>query len=328
MLALVQAAQQSAQHSVTAPASPQAHAIATLFWWLLGVGGAVWLLVSAVGIYAAFARRGTPGEDGLMHVTPATHGRMERVVIGAGVVTAVILLCFLVFDFTVGRALASYPAQALTIDVTGHQWWWQVQYEDPNPSLWVTTANEIHVPVGEMVQFKLASHDVIHSFWVPNMNGKRDLIPGYRSSIWFRADTPGVYRGQCAEFCGMQHAHMAFLVIAESRPSFDKWLLAQRTAAAPPTDSLAADGLRVFLSGQCALCHAIGGTAARGTVGPDLTHIASRRELGAGTLPNTRGNLGGWVVNAQSLKPGADMPPNPLQPAQLRALLAYLETLK
>jgi cytochrome c oxidase subunit 2 len=328
MPVLVQAALQSVRHSVLAPASPQAHAIATLFWWFLGVGAAVWLLVSAVGIYAAFARRGTPGEDGLMHVTAETHGRMERAVIAAGVVTAAILLAFLAFDFTVGRALASFPAQGLTIDVTGHQWWWQVQYEDPNPSLWVTTANEIHVPVGEPVQFKLASHDVIHSFWVPNMDGKRDLIPGYRSSIWFRADTPGVYRGQCAEFCGMQHAHMAFLVIAQSRPQFDKWLLAQRTSAPPPTDSLAANGLEVFLSGQCALCHTIGGTPARGTVGPNLTHFASRRELWAGTAPHRPGYLGGWVVNAQSLKPGVDMPPNQLEPAQLRALLAYLETLK
>jgi cytochrome c oxidase subunit 2 len=328
MLALVQAALQSARHSVTAPASPQAHAVATLFWWLLGVGALVWFLVVAVGIYAAFARRGTPGEDGLMHVSPATHARMERMVIGAGIVTAAILLGFLVFDFSVGRALASFPAQSITIDVTGHQWWWQVQYEDPNPSLWVTTANEIHVPVGEAVQFKLASSDVIHSFWVPNMDGKRDLIPGYRSSIWFRADTPGVYRGQCAEFCGMQHAHMAFLVIAEPRPQFTTWLLRQRTSAPPPADSLAAAGLNIFLSGQCALCHTVGGTAAHGTVGPDLTHFASRRELGAGTAPNTRGYLGGWVVNAQALKPGSRMPPNHLEPGQLQALLAYLETLK
>jgi len=319
---------QSVQHSATSPASPEARAIAHLFWWLLAVGATIWLLVTAIAIWSAFARRGTPGEDGLMHVSAATHSGMERVVIAATAVTAVILMGFLVFDFSVGRALAAFPAQSLTVDVTGHQWWWEVNYEDPNPSLSVKTANEIHVPVGEPVQFKLASHDVIHSFWVPNMNGKRDLIPGYRSSIWFRADTPGVYRGQCAEFCGLQHAHMAFLVVAQTRPEFTKWLLQQRTGGAVPTDSLAVAGQQVFLSGTCALCHTIAGTPAHGTVGPDLTHLASRRELAAGTAPNTRGYLGGWIVNPQSMKPGTLMPANPLQPGQLQALVAYLETLK
>src|SRR6185503_10842567 len=319
---------QNVRHSATAPASPEAHAIAHLFWWMLAVGGAIWLLVAATAIRSAFARRGAPGDDGLMRVSAETHTRLQRVVIGATVVTGVILMSFLVFDFSVGRALAAFPAQSLTVDVTGHQWWWQIEYEDPNPSLSVTTANEIHVPVGEPVQFKLASHDVIHSFWVPNMNGKRDLIPGYRSSIWFRADTPGVYRGQCAEFCGLQHAHMAFLVVAQPRAEFTRWLLQQRTSGATPVDSLAVAGQQVFMSGSCALCHTIGGTPAHGTVGPDLTHLASRLELAAGTAPNTRGYLGGWILNHPSMQPRTLMPPNPLQPRQLQALLAYLETLK
>ena len=187
--------------------------------------------------------------------------------------------CLPVFSPTTSRwatCSREHPQRALTIDVVGHQWWWEVQYENPDPSKSVGTANEIHVPVGEPVQFKLRSTDVIHSFWAPNLNGKRDLIPGYVSTLWFKADTAGVYRGQCAEFCGLQHAQMAFFIVAEPRIKFNAWLAAGSSPPDPPTDSTLLYGQRVFMSSGCSVCHAIGGTEARATVGPDLTHFKGR----------------------------------------------------
>src|SRR4051812_23010994 len=207
-------------HSVFDPNSPQARAIAGLWWAMFGVGLVIWLGVFAFALYAARAKRGARASDDLMHVSNETHGRLERAVSTGVFLTILILAGFLVYDFSVGRLLAQHPQTALTIDVTGRQWWWEVLYEDPQPSKRVGTANEIHVPVGEPIQFKLRAADVIHSFWAPNLNGKRDLIPGYVTTHWFRADTAGVYRGQCAEFCGMQHAQMAFLIVAEPKIKF------------------------------------------------------------------------------------------------------------
>jgi cytochrome c oxidase subunit 2 len=315
-------------HSFFDPSSPQARAVAHLWWWMVGVGGVIWLGVSGFAVYAAFSRRGRREADDLLHVDPETHHRLERVVTGAGFATVLILLGFLVYDFSVGRALAQHPSRGMTIDVTGHQWWWEIQYENPDPSRQLVTANEIHVPVGEPVQFKLRARDVIHSFWAPNLNGKRDLVPGYMSSIWFTADTAGVYRGQCAEFCGLQHAKMAFYVIAEPRPKFEAWLAAASQSHQTPTDSTLLYGQRVFLSSGCAVCHTISGTQAQATVGPNLSHLKSRATLAAGTLPNTRENLMGWITNPQAIKPGVLMPAIPLKPDQLTALVAYLETLK
>jgi cytochrome c oxidase subunit II len=163
---------------------------------------------------------------------------------------------------------------------------------------------------------------------VPNLSGKKDLIPGHRTETWIEADSAGVYRGQCAEFCGLQHAKVALLVIAEPEEKFDQWLLASRASAAEPADSTAAAGKQVFLTAGCAVCHAIGGTAAGATVGPNLTHFGSRHSIAAASLPNNRGNLGGWILDPQRIKPGAMMPPNGLEPDQLNAILAYLEGLK
>lgn len=315
-------------HSAFAPVSPQAHLVATLWWWMLGVGAAVWLIVIATMFYASFARRGNRGDDGLDHVSEQTHRTMERVVVGAGVVTVLVLAAFLAFDFSVGHALAQHPARALTIDITGHQWWWEAEYEDPDPSKRLTTANEIHVPIGEPVQLKLRSADVIHSFWAPSLNGKKDLIPGYLSALWFKADTPGVYRGQCAEFCGLQHAKMAFYVIAEPKAKFQAWLAAEAQSPPPPADSTQLYGQRVFLSSGCAVCHTIAGTPAQSFVGPPLTHLKSRLTIAAGALGNTKANLMGWITNPQAIKPGARMPAIPLSGPQLSALVDYLETLK
>ena len=183
-----------------------------------------------------------------------------------------------IYDFTVGRALAERPSKTLTIELIGHQWWWEVQYIDPDPSKIVVDANELHIPVGEPVQVKLKSRDVIHSFWVPNIIGKRDLIPGYTSSLFLNADKPGVYRAQCAEFCGAEHAKMALTVVVHSRADFADWLTEARAPAAEPNDSSAKAGEQVFLAGPCSSCHAITGVAAYGTVGPNLTHLASRQD--------------------------------------------------
>jgi cytochrome c oxidase subunit 2 len=315
-------------HSAFDPASPQARAVAHLWWWMFGVGAAVWGAVIATMLVSLRRGRGMRGTDNLSHASPELRTGIERNIKGALFITVLILLGFLAFDFTIGRALAAAPTQMLTIEVTGHQWWWEAQYADPDPSKRIVTANEIHIPVGRPVQFRLRSRDVIHSFWAPSLHGKRDLNPGYNSSLWFVADTPGVYRGQCAEFCGLQHAKMAFIIHAEPKERFDRWLTEASASPPPPSDSTAAYGQRVFMSGGCAVCHTIGGTEAKATVGPVLTHFKSRSTIAAGTLTNTRENVARWVMNPQVIKPGTQMPPSPLSTVQLNALLAYLETLK
>ena len=312
-------------HSVHDPASPQTRSIDQLGDAMYLTAGVVFVLVVAALLWSVFRRR---REDELGD-TPRATRRMTTSVLGATGVTTVILFVFLNLDFAAGRALTTNPDKgALQIRVTGHQWWWEVQYRDSLPQNWANTANEIHVPVGRPVVFELRSTDVIHSLWPPNLNGKRDLIPGNENSIWFRADSVGVYRGQCAEFCGHQHAKMAFLVVAEPPDSFSAWLVRQRDTAMTPTDPVALRGQEVFLASSCVMCHAIGGTPAGSRIGPDLTHLASRRTIAAGTLPNTRGNLAGWIVNPQAIKPGVRMPSTRLDSDDLQALLTYLETLK
>jgi cytochrome c oxidase subunit 2 len=216
----------------------------------------------------------------------------------------------------------------LTIDVTGQLWWWQIKYENDVPSQTVTTANEIHIPVGRLVQFKLRSNDVIHSFWVPNLHGKTDLIPGHVASTWMRADRTGTFRGQCAEFCGHQHAHMALTVVVETEEQFKNWYTAQLQSASQPATKQQARGQQVFLSAPCVMCHRVQGTDAGGAVGPDLTHIASRQTIAAATLENSREHLAQWILDSQSIKPGNRMPPNPLSREDLEALLDYLQSLK
>jgi cytochrome c oxidase subunit 2 len=315
-------------HSAFHPASPQALWTAHLVWWMIGVGAAIWLATIALMFYAVLSARGQRGVDDLQYVNADTHRRLERIVGGGVVASALVLIGFLVYDYGVGRALAQHPPRALTIQLTGHQWWWEVLYDDPDPSKRLVTANEIHVPTGQPVQFKLRSNDVIHSFWVPSLSGKRDLIPGYTSSQWFQADTPGVYRGQCAEFCGLQHAKMALEIIAEPPAKFRAWMAQSSMPNAPPGDSIALSGQRIFLTAGCSVCHTIGGTPAQATVGPSLTHLKGRAWIAAGTLRNTRANLERWITNPQAIKPGTHMPTVPLQPGQLTALVAYLETLK
>jgi cytochrome c oxidase subunit 2 len=307
------------------PAGPQAGRIAGLGWLMIGLGTAVYVVVIGFLLYALWrGRRRAESEVG-----PAVDRRITHWVVGAVAVTFLIEAFLLVHSFWTGRQLADFAdPDALTIRVTGHQWWWQVEYEDPVPARRVQTANEIHIPVGRRVKLELVSADVIHSFWVPNLQGKTDLIPGYSTSTVLQADSAGVYHGRCAEFCGLQHAHMDFLVIAEPPARFAAWYTGQLRDAAPPATPEEAKGKQVFLASRCAICHRVRGTEAGGTLGPELTHLASRRTLAAATLANTRGHLGGWVLDPQKIKPGVKMPPNPLGPDELHSLLAYLESLK
>jgi cytochrome c oxidase subunit 2 len=316
------------RHSALDPAGPQAERIEDLWWLMFWVSTAVFLAVLAALLAALLRRR--RGEDGAPGpIAPEARRRLTRVVAGAVGVTVILLFVLLFASVGTGRALGSLSSpQALKIKLTGHQWWWSVEYQDPVPGRMVTTANEIHIPTGRPVLVQLESRDVIHSFWVPNLHGKRDLIPGHEGEAWIQADRPGVYRGQCAEFCGHQHARMGFLVVAEPPEAFAAWLEAQRRPAAPPATPAQLRGQKLVETLPCALCHTIQGTEASGKTGPDLTHLASRRTLAAGTLPNTPGHLAGWIVDPQSIKPGNHMPANTLQSEDLQALLAYLGSLK
>jgi cytochrome c oxidase subunit 2 len=216
----------------------------------------------------------------------------------------------------------------VVVEVRGQQWWWEITYPDQVASNTVVTANEIHIPTGRPVMLRLSSLDVIHSFWVPSLHGKMDLIPSRINTTWMQADRPGVFRGQCAEFCGLQHAHMGLFVVAEPPESFDRWLANERRPAVEPFDAVRRRGKELFFNAPCLLCHSIRGTEAFGQVAPDLTHFGSRRSIGAATLPNTTGNLAGWITDSHRIKPGNRMPPMSIASEDMQPLLAYLEGLK
>jgi cytochrome c oxidase subunit 2 len=324
---LLQSVRGAPNQSVLEPSGPLAHRVATL-WWFAFITASLVYLVTMGALWWAARRARTREERGEELPADDDRGMTRGVSIAVGA-TVVILLVFLVTDLSVGRTLDPVPrAHPITIELTGKQWWWDVTYADTSPQGRFSTANEIHVPVGQPVLFVLEARDVIHSFWAPNLAGKKDLIPGYTQSMWFQADTAGDYRAQCAEFCGVQHAKMALHVIAESPNEYRRWVESQRAPGKTPVDSITDRGREVFVTGQCAMCHAVTGTSAGGRNGPDLTHLASRRTIAAGTLPNTRGALAGWIVDPQQVKPGAKMPPNQLSPPDLDALLTYLQSLK
>jgi len=305
--------------SVLDAAGPQAAAIEGLWWLIFWISVGVFAVVMAFLAWAVVHRRDRPTSD----------SSLTRWVIGGAGATVVILFVWLVASVWVGRAVASpQMSDAVTINITGRQWWWQFEYVDTLPSNRFRTANEIHIPVGRPVVVNVTSRDVIHSFWVPNLHGKRDLIPGYTTALWFQADQPGRYRGQCAEFCGYQHANMAMYVIAEPDNDFQAWLSAQRQPAAEPGTERQRRGREVFLAATCPQCHSIRGTLAGASFGPDLTHVGSRSTIGAGVLPNTAENLIRWVRNPQDFKPGNKMPAHDLNDADLQALADYLGSLK
>jgi cytochrome c oxidase subunit 2 len=312
------------------PVGPQAQHIHELWLLMLVVCSIVCL---AIFIALAIALRRAPTattetEPDMSGEHKPQTGATRSVVVALGLST-VALFGLLIASIGTDRALASLAlTNALSIEVTAHQWWWEIRYDDPQPSRVFVTANELHIPVGRPVFVRLKSDDVIHSFWVPNLHGKKDLIPGRDATIKFRADRVGTFRGQCAEFCGYQHANMAFLVIAQSPQDYEGWVQTQLATAREPADDTQRRGQEVFLGTTCVMCHTIQGTQAQGKTAPDLTHLASRQTLAAGTLPNSRGHLAGWILDPQSIKPGVNMPANPLPAEDLHPLLAYLESLK
>lgn len=317
-------------HSVLGPAGLEAERVHHVWSLYLGVSIAVFASVMAALAWALRPRVGASDEPAAppFH-DPARDLRAARVVAASLALTVVTLFVLLVDTVWAGHAIASLTARdPTTVRVIGHQWWWEVHYTDGSPAHEVVTANEIHIPAGVPVTFELVSRDVIHSFWVPELAGKRDAIPGHPTRVVMQADRPGVYRGQCAEFCGMQHAGMALRVVAEAPAAYRAWLAAQRAPAGEPAPGAEARGREVFLSRTCPMCHAVQGTPAGSANGPDLTHLASRSTLASGLINNTRGNLAGWIVNPQAIKPGSLMPPNALSPADLHDLIAYLESLR
>jgi cytochrome c oxidase subunit 2 len=312
------------------PAGPQAAHIYDLWVIMLVVCSVVFAAIF-VAFVVALVRAPRASERTAPDVAAIrSEERRPFLVVSVGLaLSAVGLIGLIVASVLTDRALAALPLKdGMVIEVTAHQWWWELVYEDHAPSRVFRTANELHVPVGRPVLLKLKSDDVIHSFWVPNLHGKKDLIPGRTSTMSFRADQPGVYRGQCAEFCGHQHAKMAFLVIAHEPSEYERWAEAQRQPAKEPASELQKRGQEVFLSSPCIMCHTIEGTLAQAKVAPDLTHLASRSTIAAGTLPNTRGHLGGWILDPQSVKPGVAMPPVALAAQDLHALLDYLASLE
>jgi cytochrome c oxidase subunit 2 len=318
------------RQSAVDPAGTQAERIHGLWNLFLGVTTAVYLLVMAALGYAVLRRRPRAASDEPVTAPPVDRELRKGIAVTAAVLaTAAILFVFLIADFVTGRRIdALGEGTAPIIRVTAHQWWWEVRYDDATASNAFTTANEIHLPVNRTVRIELESADVIHSFWVPNLHGKTDAIPGQTTRTYLRADREGVFWGQCAEFCGHQHANMRFLVVVEPEDQFQRWLAAQRLPAAEPSDEGQRRGQKVFLMNTCVMCHTVGGTPAASRVGPDLTHVASRSRIAAGTLPMTRGHLAGWVTDPHGVKPGVRMSVNPLKPADLQALLDYLESLK
>lgn len=302
-------------------AGPEAGNIIKLWWVLSGVGTLVLVVITFFLLGSCFRAR-RERED------PGSESRLGRAVVIGGILSTLLLLVVLVATHALSQPFADEREDGMTIEVTGKRWWWRVTYFDNDGVPLFDTANEIHIPVGVPVRLRLLSDDVIHSFWVPKLAGKMDLIRGRTNYLRLQADEAGVYRGQCAEFCGIQHAKMAFLVIARPPREFDDWLLAQAAPAHEPESVLAAKGREVFQNSRCAACHTIRGVSLSPPLGPDLTHLGTRRTLAAGSLPNRRGQLAGWLADPQSVKPGNLMPSVPLPADDFQALLHYLEGLE
>jgi cytochrome c oxidase subunit 2 len=313
---------QSALH----PASGAAAEIARLWWLLFAICTAVFLIVMVLLVVAVYKGRGDHRETAVAEEPDDLPGQPLApafVIVSGILVPAVILLVIFIASLNTSHALRR-PETTLTIRVIGHQFWWQVEY----PEEGITVANELTIPVGQPVRLEMTSADVIHSFWVPRLNGKMDLNPGHTTNFWIAADRPGEYRGQCAEYCGVQHARMAFYVVALPQEAFRTWVAERQAVPAQPVGDLLRAGQEAFFRTGCDQCHAIRGTRAQGRIGPDLTHMGSRLTIGAGTLPNTRGNLKGWIANPQAVKPGNKMPQMHVSPRDLHLLAAFLESLK
>ncbi|GBG12834.1 cytochrome c oxidase subunit II [Novimethylophilus kurashikiensis] len=303
---------------------PAGDPVTRLNWGLMLISIAVCVIIAALVLMGILRRRPplvADAEGRLPVEKPA--GGIRWIYIGVGISTVVLLACAVWTAFTLSAVASPANKTPIEVEIDGHQWWWGATYTGAVPSEEFVTANEVHIPVGQPVRFKLVSTDVIHSFWVPQLGGKTDVIPGQTNYTWLQADRPGVYRGQCGEYCGAQHAHMALYVVAEPQEQFTTWKTAQLAAANEST----APGAAVFQA-RCSVCHTVRGTQAHGALGPDLTHLMSRSTIAAGLLPNNAGGLSGWILNPQALKPGTRMPPVGLQPEELHDVVAYLQTLK
>jgi cytochrome c oxidase subunit 2 len=300
------------------PQGTESAIIAEMAWVLIAGAALVFAVVMAIAAYAVFAPRDR-----------ARRLSQRALLIGGGIVFPTIVLASLLLYSLLRAASLAAPGDgaALRIEVTGEQWWWRVQYLDEAGRVDFVTANEIHIPAGRAVDLTLRSADVIHSFWVPALAGKLDMVPGKVNRMRITAQAPGVFRGQCAEYCGGPHGFMAFLVVAQAQPEFAAWATRQRAPAAAGSD-VHADGAALFQS-MCAACHAVRGTPATGTRGPDLTHVGSRRTLGAVRVNADAQALADWIAKNQHLKPGNLMPQfTQLSGAELRALADYLESLR
>ncbi|MGH7696442.1 MAG: cytochrome c oxidase subunit II [Gemmatimonadaceae bacterium] len=298
---------------------PAAASIADLWWLLTALAGVVFVAV-IVFLLPTLRQRGDIGAD----------QRRQRVFLWAAIgASAVILtIAFVASERTMAALHRAPNADDLTIKVKAWQWWWEITYDVPGSTDTVVSANEIHIPTGRRVWLELTTGDVIHSFWVPALQGKTDLVPGRTNRTWLQADQPGVSPGPCAEYCGVQHAHMTLLVVAHTPAEFAAWLARERLSAPPPQDSLRVAGAATFASAGCAYCHMVRGTASLGKLGPDLTHFASRRMLAAGTLENSPRHLATWLANPQRVKPGTRMPAVPLNGREFAAVVAYVGALR
>lgn len=306
--------------AVLDPAGPNAAAIAQLAWVLIAVVTIVFVLVGAALAVALYGK-----------ARWRAYLARNVTILAAGLALPVLVLTgLLAYGLLLARGLSADAAPAdMRVRVTGEMWWWRVAYLGPDGGEVLHDANELHIPVGKTVALELDANDVIHSFWVPELAGKEDMIPGRRNVLHLSADRPGVYAGQCAEFCGGPHALMGFKVIVHAPHDFDAWRKRRAANPPPPRDQLALRGAALVLELGCAACHMVRGTAANGQAGPDLTYVGARRSLGAGILPNNRGTLAGWVSKSQSIKPGNRMPNyDMIAAADLQAIAAYLEQLR
>ncbi|MER8574359.1 cytochrome c oxidase subunit II [Mesorhizobium sp. M1338] len=312
----------SGNQSALDPHGAPAMHVEHLIIGIIAICTVVWVLVMAT-LGVALLRGRRAGADNAKH-----EARLTMTVVAAVAATVAIIAGVTIASFYTTRNIGVPESAALTITVRGQQWWWHVFYAGAGAAPGFQTANEIHIPIRTDVHLRLESLDVIHSFWVPSLAGKQDLVPGRSNSVLLRAEKPGVYRGQCAEFCGLQHSHMAIMVVAEAPADYDRWAASQRGDAMTPADPDAAAGRAAFLAKPCAACHTVRGTPANGTTGPDLTHIGGRRTIAAGLVETTRGSLAAWIADPQTLKPGNNMPVVPLTSAELQNISAYMESLK
>jgi cytochrome c oxidase subunit 2 len=299
------------------PASEGAQEIARLYWLTFGIATVIFILVEGLLLYTLFRFRQKDPEV----IPPKVHGSTP-LEIAWTIAPAIILLMVFVLMVRTMRASAETPGEAMQVQVIGHQWWWEFQY----PELGIKTANELVVPAGRPVLVGLRSDNVIHSFWIPRLAGKTDVVPGQTNSMWFQADEAGEYRGQCAELCGAQHANMNFMVIALPPDQFSEWAERQQQPAVEATGEAAA-GQEIFMTGQCITCHTIDGTIAQGVLGPNLTHFGSRRGIAGLTLENTPENLARWLAEPQAVKPLNKMVINKLSQDEIEALVQYLSSL-